>query len=145
MKLYHKQLFYIVIVFTALLLASFLLFQIESQTARFKICPEFTRGTKGVMSDMVFAIVAFILHLLCLSIWWNTIRIRVIQRGVRLYLFKKIATQSYHIISEWLFRCFDNLYTLKIVFINSIILLLIITNRKASKAISSKISSISII
>lgn len=98
MKLYHKQLFYIVIVFTALLLASFLLFQIESQTARFKIYPEFTRGTKGVMSDMVFAIVAFILHLLCLSIWWNTIRIRVIQRGVRLYLFLIHTIMLFYIV-----------------------------------------------
>ena len=87
MKLYHKQLFYIVIVFTALLLASFLLFQIESQTARFKIYPEFTRGTKGVMSDMVFAIVAFILHLLCLSIWWNTIRIRDTKGSTPIFIF----------------------------------------------------------
>ena len=98
MKLYHKQLFYIVIVFAALLLASFLLFQIESQTARFKIHPEFTGGVSGVFSDMAFAIAAFILHLLCLSIWWNTIRIRVIQRGVRLYLFLIHTIMLFYII-----------------------------------------------
>ena len=63
MKLYHKQLFYIVIVFAALLLASFLLFQIESQTARFKIHPEFTGGVSGVVSERAFAIAAFILQL----------------------------------------------------------------------------------
>ncbi len=98
MKLYHKQLFYIVIVFAALLLASFLLFQIESQTARFKIHPEFTGGVCGVFRDMAFAIAAFILHLLCLSIWWNTIRIRVIQRGVRLYLFLIHTIMLFYII-----------------------------------------------
>lgn len=52
MKPYYKQLFYISIAVAALLLASFLLFQIESQTASFKIHPEFTRGEDGVIRDM---------------------------------------------------------------------------------------------
>lgn len=98
MKPYYKQLIYIGIAFTSLMLASFFLFQIESQTAGFKIYPEFTGGRAGVSKDMAFAIVAFLLYLLCLSIWWNSIRIRVIQRGVRIYLFLMHAIMLFYMV-----------------------------------------------
>lgn len=102
MKPYYKQLFYIGIAFITLVIASFFLFQIENQSARFKIYPEFLGGRAGVMKDMAMAIIVFVLYLFCLSIWWNSIRIRVIQIGVRMYLFMIHATMLFYIIHFFL-------------------------------------------
>lgn len=95
----RKISFYIILIMTILsLLAPYLLFGITSQSAAFKIHPYFSGEIKRVKHDNILALSVFVIHISMLIIWWHSIQVRVIQKGVRFYLLLVHTVMLFYII-----------------------------------------------
>lgn len=82
----NKAVFWIILTTLALMLSSFLLRFIENYTVEFKINPVFTGGKERVAYDILLAMAVYFLHIIPLAVWWNAIRARILQKGVRFFL-----------------------------------------------------------
>lgn len=69
-----------------LVLAARIAWKIESNTEYFRENPVFTQGRESTLLDISLSVLLYLLHQTALCIWWNAIRVRIIQRGVRFFL-----------------------------------------------------------
>lgn len=80
------SLIWILVAVLLLVLSARLAWRIESNTAYFRVNPIFTKGKQHVFFDVFLSVLLYLMHQAALCIWWNAIRIRIIQKGVRLFL-----------------------------------------------------------
>lgn len=77
---------WIIMAIVLLVLSTRLAWKIESNTASFRENPIFVRGKEWVFWDVFLSVLLYLMHQVVLCIWWNAIRIRIIQKGVRFFL-----------------------------------------------------------
>lgn len=69
-----------------LVLSARLAWKIESNTTCFRENPIFGQGKENTFWDIFLSVLLYLMHQIALCVWWNAIRIRIIQKGVRFFL-----------------------------------------------------------
>lgn len=68
-----------------LVLSARLAWKIESNTTCFRENPIFGQGKENTFWDIFLSVLLYLMHQIALCVWWNAIRIRIIQKGVRFF------------------------------------------------------------
>lgn len=80
------SLIWILVAVLLLVLSARLAWKIESNTSYFRENPIFIQGKEHAFYDVFLSVLLYLMHQTVLCIWWNAIRIRIIQKGVRFFL-----------------------------------------------------------
>ena len=81
------SLIWILVAVLLLVLSARLAWKIESNTSYFRENPIFIQGKEHAFYDVFLSVLLYLMHQTVLCIWWNAIRIRIIQKGVRFFCY----------------------------------------------------------